>query len=67
MDLNFDGKDNNYDYFLGFTNFSTEGESAMRDNSEKDGYRSDNLTMNFGYNFMKTLDWKISSIIMTHY
>ncbi|MDC0562981.1 TonB-dependent receptor [Candidatus Pelagibacter ubique] len=51
VDLSFDGKNNNYDYFLGYTNFSTDGESAMNDNSEKDGYRSDNLTMNYGYNF----------------
>jgi len=51
VDLSFDGKNNNYDYFLGFTNFTTDGESAMNDSSEKDGYRSDNLTMNYGYNF----------------
>ncbi len=51
VDLSFDGKNNNYDYFLGFTNFTTDGQSAMNDNSEKDGYRSDNLTMNYGYNF----------------
>ena len=50
VDLSFDGKDNNYDYFVGYTNFSTAGESAMRDNSEKDGYRNDSLTMNYGYN-----------------
>ena len=51
IDLSFDGKYNNYDYFVGFTNFSTDGESAMRDNDENDGYRSDSLTMNYGYNF----------------
>ena len=51
IDLSFDGKNNNYDYFIGYTNFSTDGESAMKDNSEKDGFRSDNLTMNYGYNF----------------
>ena len=51
LDLSFDGKENNYDYFLGYTNFSTDGESAMRDNTEKDGYRGDSLTMNYGYNF----------------
>ena len=50
VDLSFDGKDNNYDYFFGYTNFSTDGESAMTDNSEKDGYRSDSLTINYGYN-----------------
>lgn len=51
VDLSFDGKSNDYDYFLGFTNFTTDGQSAMNGNSEKDGYRSDNLTMNYGYNF----------------
>ena len=51
VDLSFDGKNNNYDYYLGYTNFATDGESAMKDNTEKDGYRSDNLTMNYSYNF----------------
>ncbi len=55
IDLSFDGKNDYYDYFLGYTNFSTDGESAMRDNSEKDGYRSDNLTMNYGYNLNNNL------------
>ena len=41
IDFSFDGKYDNYDYFAGFTNFSTDGESAMRDNSEDDRYRSD--------------------------
>ena len=49
FDLSFDGKENNYDYFIGYTNFSTAGESAMRDNDENDGYRNDSLTMNYGY------------------
>jgi vitamin B12 transporter len=51
IDLSFDGKNNDYDYYVGYTNFSTGGESAMKDNLEKDGYRSDNLTMNYGFNF----------------
>ena len=55
---------NNYDYFIGYTNFSTDGRSAMRDNEEKDGYRSDSLTMNYGYDFSKQLGWKIICIIM---
>jgi len=53
IDLSFDGKENVYDYFIGFTNFSTDGESAMRDNDEKDGYRNDSLTMNYGYDLSK--------------
>lgn len=55
IDLSLDGKENNYDYFIGFTNFSTDGESSMRDNTEDDGYRSDSLTMNYGYNFKENL------------
>ena len=55
FDLSFDGKNDYYDYFIGFTNFSSDGESAMRDNPEKDGYRSDSLTMNYGYNFNDSL------------
>ena len=35
LDLSFNGKNDYYDYFIGYTNFSTEGESAMRDNDEK--------------------------------
>ena len=50
VDLSFDGKNDYYDYYIGYTQFSTDGESTMRDNAEKDGYRSDNLTMNYGYN-----------------
>ena len=50
FDLSFDGKNDYYDYFIGYTNFASDGESAMRDNTEKDGYRSDTLTMNYGYN-----------------
>ena len=55
IDLSFDGKENGYDYFVNFTDFSTTGESAMRDNSETDGYRSNNLTMNYGYDFNNKL------------
>ena len=55
IDLSFDGKNNDYDYFVNFTDFSSEGESAMRDNTEKDGYRSNSLTMNYGYNFNNKL------------
>ena len=55
IDLSFDGKNNDYDYFINFADFSSKGESSMRDNPEKDGYRSNSLTMNFGYNFNKKL------------
>ena len=55
VDLSFDGKNNNYDYYVGYSNFTTDGESAMNDNIERDGYRSDNLSMNFGYNFNENI------------
>ena len=55
IDLSFDGKNKFYDYFIGYTNFGTDGESAMNDNAEKDGYRSDSLTMNYGYNFNENI------------
>ena len=61
IDLSFDGKQDYYDYFIGYTNYSTGGESAMRDNSEKDGYRSDNLTINYGYNFAK--NWRLENFL----
>ena len=51
IDISAEGKYNNYEYFVGITNFSTDGETAMRDRpEEKDGYRSDSLSMNYGYN-----------------
>ena len=55
LDLSFDGKTDSYDYYIGYTNFSTDGESAMRDNNEKDGYRSDALTLNYSYNLNDSL------------
>ncbi len=58
LDLSFDGQVDNYDYFIGYTNFNTNGESAMIDNSEKDGYRSDSLTMNYGYTFNENLKFE---------
>ena len=54
-DLSFDGKNKKYDYYFNFSNFSTDGESAMRDNNEDDGYKNNSLTMNYGYNFNKNL------------
>ena len=51
MNLNFDGKVNNFDYFFGATNFGTEGMSARTDDLEKDRYRNDNFVANVGYQF----------------
>jgi vitamin B12 transporter len=49
VNLNFDGKVNNFDYFFSATNFSTEGISARTDDREKDRYRNDNFVANIGY------------------
>ena len=52
INLSFDGKENNYDYFVGISKFLTDGISAMDDNKgESDKYYNDNLTANFGYQF----------------
>ena len=49
INFSFDGKENNFDYFLGATNFSSEGISARIDDNEKDRYRNDNFETNIGY------------------
>ena len=50
FNISFDGKEENYDYFVGFNKFLTEGISAMWDNDEKDKYYNDGVVANFGYN-----------------
>ena len=50
FNISFDGKEENYDYFVGFNKFLTDGISAMRDNDEKDKYYNDGVVANFGYN-----------------
>jgi vitamin B12 transporter len=44
-----DGKTNKFDYFLGATNFSSDGISARSDDNEKDRYRYDSFEANLGY------------------
>ena len=44
-----DGADNEFDYYLGFNKFVTDGISSMNDNDEKDQYQNDNIVGNFGY------------------
>jgi vitamin B12 transporter len=44
-----DGKTNKFDYFLGATNFSSDGISARSDDDENDRYRNDNFEANLGY------------------
>ena len=50
FNVSFDGKEENYDYFVGFNKFLTDGISAMWDNDEKDKYYNDGVVANFGYN-----------------
>ena len=50
FNISFDGKEKNYDYFVGFNKFLTDGISAMWDNDEKDKYYNDGVVGNFGYN-----------------
>jgi vitamin B12 transporter len=47
--LTFDGKENNFDYFIGFANFNSEGISARIDDDENDRYRNNNVVANLGY------------------
>ena len=55
LNISFDGKQENYDYFLEFTHFSTDGQSTMIDNDEKDRYRNDSITANMGYDISDVL------------
>ena len=43
------GADEKSDFWLGYENFHTAGESAMTDNTEKDSYHNDSLVGNYGY------------------
>ena len=47
--LTYDGIENNFDYFFGLTNFSSNSISARIDDNEKDRYRNDNYVANIGY------------------
>ena len=44
-----DGKTNKFDYFLGATNFSSDGISHRSDDNEEDRYRNDSFEANLGY------------------
>jgi len=55
FNVSFDGKNNNYDYFVGLNKFLTDGISAMNDNDEKDKYYNDGIVANMGYNITNSL------------
>tara|TARA_B110000037_G_C17114004_1_gene503000 strand:- start:1450 stop:3393 length:1944 start_codon:yes stop_codon:yes gene_type:complete len=49
LNLTFDGKENDFDYFVSLANFSDMGISARIDDKENDRYRNDNYVVNIGY------------------
>ena len=55
FNISFDGKNELYDYYVDYNNFSTDGISAMNDNDENDGYRDDGIVANLGYNINNKL------------
>ena len=55
INLTYDGKKNNFDYFIGLTNFSSDGISARIDDDESDRYRNDNYVANLGYQISEQL------------
>ncbi len=49
-----DGADDNENFYIGLNHYDTDGFSAMNnDNSEKDGYKNNSLTANYGYKISK--------------
>ena len=49
VNLSYDGKENNFDYFFEISNFNSDGISARIDDDENDRYRNDNYVANIGY------------------
>ena len=46
--LSYSGADETQNYYIGFERFQTEGMSAMTHNDEKDGYKNNSMTANYG-------------------
>jgi vitamin B12 transporter len=44
-----DGADEKQNYYVGFNYYTTDGISAMNNDSEKDPYKNNNLIANYGY------------------
>ena len=49
LNLTFDGKEDDFDYFVSLANFSDMGISARIDDDENDRYTNDNYVVNIGY------------------
>jgi len=48
-----DGADEKQNYYVGFNYYTTDGISAMNNDSEKDPYKNNNLIVNYGYKISK--------------
>jgi len=48
-----DGADEKQNYYVGFNYYTTDGISAMNNDSEKDPYKNNNLIANYGYKISK--------------
>ena len=56
--ISFSGANEEDNYYVGFERFQTEGMSAMTHNDEKDGYRNNSLTANYGKILSDNLNFK---------
>ncbi len=56
--ISFSGANEEDNYYLGFERFQTEGMSAMTHNDEKDGYKNNSLTANYGKILSDNLNFK---------
>lgn len=56
LNYSINGANEDLDYFFNFNNYTTDGISAMNDNSEKDNYKNKSLTTNLGYKLKNGLE-----------
>ena len=56
--ISFSGANEEDNYYVGFERFQTEGMSAMTHNDEKDGYKNNSLTANYGKILSDNLNFK---------
>jgi len=61
----FAGADEKKDFWLGYENYYTEGNSAMTDNDEKDAYYNDTFVGNFGYKISEKLKFESNARLIT--
>ncbi len=56
--LSFSGANEVDNYYIGFERFQTDGMSAMTHNDEKDGYKNNSITANYGKILNNNLNFK---------